>query len=152
MLDFTRRRNWLVRMTVWIVLEKIIAMVIFALANFVVPLGRDWVRYVVLALPGLLAIDIVYGRIIIYGATVGLFRNVIGERLYVEGCICFSSLILSLCIVIFTAGDVEIVLFNGKHPWNCVGYFIVATSGVISALIIWFRYSASSKCFNQSRP
>jgi hypothetical protein len=68
-------------MTVWIVLEKIIAMVIFALANFVVPLGRDWVRYVVLALPGLLAIDIVYGRIIIYGAAVGLFRNVIGERL-----------------------------------------------------------------------
>jgi hypothetical protein len=137
MSGMSRSNNWLGRMVVAILLEKIFAFLFFACVNSIIPFGAEWLRDLLLALPGFLVIDVLYGRIVFYSAAGALFKLSKSTSRFLEPSIYFLSLLLSLGVVIAVTGQVQILLFFGKHPWNCMAYYLIMTSGVIAALLAW---------------
>ena len=132
-----RPSDWLGRMMIVILLEKIFAMLFFASVNFIIPFSADWLLGVLLPLPGLLMIDILYGRIALYSAAGAFFRLSQSTSAFLEAGIYFFSLILSFVVVIAVTGRAEILLFYGKHPWNCIAYYQLVTSAIIAGLLVW---------------
>src|ERR1019366_4274978 len=110
-------------MAALIVVEKVCAALLFACVNFIIPFGFDWIKYVLLSLPGLLVIDILYGRVILYSAAGALLNVSKTKSVYLEAVIYFTSLIFSLGIVILVTGQVEVLLIYGKTPSNCFAYY-----------------------------
>ena len=120
-----------------ILLEKLAAITLFAFANFVIPFGATWLKSLILSLPGLLVIDILYGRVVIYSVAAVLFKLHLRRSIFLETGIYFFSLIFSLGVVIAVTGQVQIFLFHGKNPWNCMAYYLISTAGVVAGVAVW---------------
>ena len=135
MSEIGKPNNWLGRVICLILLEKLFAMLCFACINFIIPFGADWLKHVLLALPGLLVIDLIYGRIAFYAAAGAYLKLSKSTNPFLEGGVYFLSLILSLGLVIAVTGQAEILLFYGKQPWNCIAYSLISVAGIIAVLL-----------------
>ena len=110
-----RPGNWLTRMMILIILEKLISILAFAWVNFTIPFGIDWIENALMIIPALLVIDIIYGRIVIYSAA-GAFCH-LGKTTnpFLEAGVYLGSLTVSIIIGTIASQQAKFVLFSGGH-------------------------------------
>ena len=128
----TKYSTWPFKMFKYILVEKTLATLCFCITNFVIPFNLNWCITYIRILPGLLVIDILYGRIIIYYILYKLLNIPTSKRPIIEPIIYIVSLLATFAIVVLQTGNTEIMLFYGKKPWNCIAYYIIATAAINS--------------------
>lgn len=130
-----RRGGWLLWGILLTLVEKFIGSLSFAIFNFTIPFSLHWLALVFRALPGLLVMDLLYGRIVLFSVSSAVLGRCWPSRPLIPPVLFFSSFMCSLIIIIFSTGDAEMILLSGRKPWNAPVFYLIVVSLAIA--FVW---------------